>query len=369
MIRLLISVVFASAAMIALGHSADAASPNAAAVNRGVIELETGPAGDASVRMAAEIARIIDDGSTRRVVPIIGRGPLQNLLDLKYLRGIDMAIIQADALDYARQQRLVSGLDSLTYVAKLHNEEFHLLARPEIKSASDLTGKIVNTDLADSSTAFTAARLFELLQINPKIATDSQQVALEKLRKGEIAAIAFVTAKPSAIFQSLKASDHLHFVSLPLNQAVIGTYAPAAISATDYPNLVPADQPVETVAVGNVLMAADLRMVPERDRNLKTFVDTFYTGFQTLLGPGYDPRWRDINIAADLPGWGRNPAAVAWLRNNPQIAAQPDSNALKELFSRFIDEHRQSSGGGVMSATEKNALFQQFEAWQRGQAH
>jgi TRAP-type uncharacterized transport system substrate-binding protein len=353
---------------LANGHNAYGAAPNAAAVNRGVIELETGVADDISVRLAGEIARIVDDGATRRVVPVVGRGPLQNLSDLKYLRGIDMAIIQADALEYARQQRLFSGTESLTYVAKLHNAEFHLLVTSDISTPADLAGKAVNTDLTDSNTAFTASRLFELLQINVKTVNDSQAVALEKLREGEISAIAFVTAKPATLFQAVKPSDRLHFLSIPLTPAVTSAYAPTVVTATDYPNLVPADKPIDTIAVGNVLMAADLHLLPERDRNLRTFIDTLYSGYQGLFGTGYDPRWRDINIAADVPGWTRNPAAVAWLRNNPQIAALPDAETLKGLFARFVDERRQASGSAPMSLTEKNALFQQFEAWQRGQA-
>lgn len=115
-------------------------------------------------------------------------------------------------------------------------------------------------------------------------------------------------------------------------------------------------------------MAADLRMIPERQRNLSNFVDTFYTGFRGLLGSGYDPKWQEVNIAADVPGWTRNPAVATWLRNNPQVAATPNAEALKTLFSQFIDERRQASGGGPMLPADKNALFQQFEAWQRSQS-
>src|SRR5262245_1533894 len=134
---LLVSAGIMLACTVAGHQQAYAASANAVVVNRGVIELETGSADDISVRLAGEIARIVDDGATRRVVPVVGRGPLQNLNDLKYLRGIDLAIIQSDALDYARQQRLLLGADSLTYVAKLHNVEFHLLVTSNIVTPAD----------------------------------------------------------------------------------------------------------------------------------------------------------------------------------------------------------------------------------------
>jgi uncharacterized protein len=358
----------AVAGVVTGGRLAHAATENATTVNRGVVELETGPADDVSVRMAAEIASIIDDGATRRVVPVVGKGPLQNLIDLKYLHGIDLAIVQADALDYAKTENFLPGVTSLTYVTRLYNEEFHLLARPGIKSIHDLAGQTVNVDVKESGTAVTASRLFGLLGIQPKFATDRQSVALQKLRRGEIAALAYVAAEPAPLFQALNQGTGLHLLSIPLIQAVTAAYAPTRITAADYPSLVSPDHPIDTIAVGNVLMAADLRGLPQRARSLTNFIDTFFTGFQGLLVPGYDPKWREVNIAADLPGWTRTPAAAEWLRDNPQVAAVPNLAALKTLFSRFIDERRQAGGGGPMSPAEKNALFQQFETWQRGQA-
>jgi hypothetical protein len=38
------------------------------------------------------------------------------------------------------------------------------------------------------------------------------------------------------------------------------------------------------------------------------------------------------------------------------------------MFSRFVDERRQAIGGGAMSQQDKDALFQQFQSWQKGQA-
>jgi len=79
---------------------------------------------------------------------------LQNLTDLKYLRGIDMAIVQSDVLDYAKEQRLLPGLEwSLTYITRLYNEEFHLLAGPAVKNITELANKKVNVDLRGSGTS------------------------------------------------------------------------------------------------------------------------------------------------------------------------------------------------------------------------
>ena len=274
-----------------------------------------------------------------------------------------------DALDHAREQRYLPGLEtSLTYIAKLYNEEFHLLARADIVKTGDLVGQIVNVDADGSSTALTATRLFNLLNLKVNIATDDQQVAIQKLRRGEIAAIAIVTAAPATFLQGIKAGDGLHLLDVPLTQAVVSAYTPAQLTASNYPGLVGTDRPADTIAVGRVLMAADLRNIPDRYRNIANFVDALFTRFEGLLGPGHHPKWQEVNIAAELPGWARHPAAQQWLQRNAQVASSAGPDALQVLFSRFIDERRQVSGNAPMSTAEKDALFQQFRAWQRGQA-
>src|SRR5881392_4241563 len=125
MSRLKFSFVVSFMVLIA-GHQPSPAAPldqGVAGINRGVVELETSGAAGISVRIAEDLANLVDDGTTRRVVPVVGKGSLQNLLDLKYLRGIDLAILQTDVIDYAREQQLVPGLDAaFTYITRLHNE-------------------------------------------------------------------------------------------------------------------------------------------------------------------------------------------------------------------------------------------------------
>jgi TRAP-type uncharacterized transport system substrate-binding protein len=337
-------------------------------VNRGVVQLETARAAGISVRIAEDLANVIDDGATRRVLPVVGKGALQNLTDLRLLRGIDMAILQIDVLDYARQQNLLPGIEYwTTYITKLYNEEFHLLARRDIKSISDLANQKVNADLRGAGTAITAARLFDLLKIPVTTTNDDQEVALDKLRRGEIAALAFVAGKPAPIFREVNGNDGLHFQAIPLNPTVTATYVPTRLTAADYPSLVPQDQTVDTVAVGTVLAAANLQLGSERYRNLVNFVEAFFTGFQSLLDPGHHPKWREVSITAELPGWRRFPPAEQWLQRNTQVAAVPNLQDLRAIFLRFIDERQQASGGPPLTPEQKDELFGQFELWQRRQ--
>ena len=362
----------AAAALLTLARPALAADPPAPQAqlpnNKGVVEIETGTTSGISVRIVEDIANIVDDGATRRVLPVVGKGTLQNIPDLKLLRGIDMAIMQQDVLDYARQQRLYPGLEgSISYIAKLYNEEFHLLARPEIKSMSDLAGQKVNVDARGGGTAITAGRLFDLLKVSVSVTNFDQQTALEKLKKGEIAAMAFVAGKPAPIFRALRQSDNLHLVSVPLDAKVTAVYVPTRLSNADYPDLVAQDKSVDTIAVGAALYVANLTPDSDRYRNVAAFVDAFFTQFQGLLEPGHHPKWSEVNLTAEIPGWRRFPPADQWLkRNAPAVASQSGAGGqrdLKAVFQKFLEERLQVSGAQGMTQEQKDQLFGQFQNW------
>ena len=359
----LFAVTAAAALVIAIIGLPSASAQQADAVNRGVVELETTGSTGISVKIAEDLARLIDDGATRRLVPVVGKNSLQNLIDLRYLRGVDLAIVESDVLEYARDQRMVPGIESsVSYITKLYNEEFHLLVGPKIKTIGDLTNKKVNVDLQGSVTSIVAAKFFNSLNLAAAATNDPQDVALEKLLKGQIDGLAFIAGKPAPLFATVRRDTGIHFLSIPYDKPV-GSYLPTRLTNAEYPSLILQDQPVETIAVGTLLLAADLRQVPERYRNVANFVEMFFSGFQTLLEPGDHPKWHEVNLATEFEGWRRYVPAQQWLQRNNQIVTAQSSNNLKSMFDRFIDERRQASGGAPMSQEEKNALFQQFESW------
>src|SRR5262245_56815286 len=83
-------VALAAGLVAPLGVAArsTATSPDATVVNRGVVQLETAGSAGISVRMAEDLTRLVNDGATRRLVPVVGTGALHNLIDLKHMRGI-----------------------------------------------------------------------------------------------------------------------------------------------------------------------------------------------------------------------------------------------------------------------------------------
>jgi len=57
-------------------------------LNAGTIGLAGGLLEGAPIRFATEIARVVNDGGAVHVLPIVTRGPTENVNDLLYLRGL-----------------------------------------------------------------------------------------------------------------------------------------------------------------------------------------------------------------------------------------------------------------------------------------
>ena len=334
--------------------------------NRGLVEMVINGDG-ASVEMAEDLANVLDDGATRRLLPVVGHGALQNLIDLRALRGVDVAIVQTDVLDHAKKTKTPPGIEyAVTYIAKLHNAELHLLAGTAINRIEDLQGKKV--EFAGGAT-ITGPAVFNLLNIKVEPVFDDQTMALQKLRAGQVAALGYVAAKPTPFFDTLPGGDGLHFVAIPLKPELASAYVPARLTADDYPRLVKNDAPVDTVAVGVAMIAANLTPNTERYRNVANFVDALFTQFPRLQEPPRHPKWTEVNLAAELPGWKRFGPADTWLKRNVVAAApQLDEKELHEIFARFLDERTRLTGGKAMSAQEKDKLFDQFRQWQTSQS-
>src|SRR4029453_14176188 len=93
------------------------------------------------------------------------------------------------------------------------------------------------------------------------------------------------------------------------------TYYPAALQASDYPGLVADGQSVETIAVGAVLVAYNWPEKTVRHKRLETFVQTFFDKIGEFKKAPRHPKWQEVNLAADVPGWQRFAPAPRILRD------------------------------------------------------
>ncbi len=147
---------------VALSHGALVARANA-----NTLTIISGNPNGAYLALAYDMSAVLDEGDDFRLLPVIGKGGAQNIRDILFLKGIDMGIVETDKLRFFKETNEV-GKDvaqKLRYIAKLCNEEFHIIAGPDIKTVEDLNGKIVNLSDAGSGTQLTAQLLFRDLGI------------------------------------------------------------------------------------------------------------------------------------------------------------------------------------------------------------
>lgn len=335
--------------------------------NAGTVGIISGGVEGTYVRIASDLSAVLDEGDALRVLAVLGKGSLRNIGDILHLKGIDIGIVQSDALAYAKRERLYPNLDNrLRYIAKLYNEEFHVLAGPEAARLEDLAGRKVNFDVAGSGTHMTASLIFETLGIPVEPTTFDQELALEKLRAGEIAALVYVAGKPASLFGDLAAEDGLHFLPVPATPELLETYLPSRLTGADYPGLVEPGQEVETIAVGAVMAVYNWPAGHERRRKVTRFIDAFFGRFDAFLQPPRHAKWKEVNLAAEVPGWQRYDPAEAWLRAHPlpQEVDEPatDAIALRQSFEAFAAER------GGLAPEETDALFEEFLRWHNAQA-
>jgi len=333
--------------------------------NHGLVEMLTG-ADDTSVQIAQDLANVINDSATRRIVQVVGRDSMQNLIDLRLLRGVDIAVIESDVLAAVKKQKVSAGPESsITYIAKLYNEELHVLAPVAVQNISDLEGKRVAFVTAGATTG---NAIFDLLKIKIQASTDDLVPALHMLKTGQVAALVYVAGRPISMLQALSKQEGVHLLSVPLKPEMVADYFPVRLSVEDYPNLIAADGVINTVAVGAVMVVAGLPAKTERYRNVANFVDAFFTRFPRLQEEGHHAKWQEVNLAAELPGWRRFPPAETWLQRNVVASSSPlKEQELREIFAKFIDERNLLSGGRSLSGPEKAQMFDQFLQWQKTQ--
>ena len=181
----------------ALARKADIAAKER--INAWTVGLAGGFIEGAPLRLAAEIARVVNEEDKLHVIPIVTQGATENVNSLLYLRGVDAAIINTDALDeYKAQVPFIER--RLVYILSLFPAELHIFVRPEIRSLEDLRGKKVNFNTQGTAAAYSGPLIFSRLGLNVEKMFIPHQVALEQMKRGEVSAVVFVTSKPVDAF-------------------------------------------------------------------------------------------------------------------------------------------------------------------------
>jgi TRAP-type uncharacterized transport system substrate-binding protein len=281
-------------------------------MNAWAVGLAGGQLEGAPIRFAAEIARVVDDGSNMLVLPIVTRGPVENMNALLNLRGVDLAIVNSDALDEYKAQ-IPDIQKRVVYVLNLFPSELHIFVRPEIQSLQDLAGKKVNFNTLGTAAAYTGPLIFSRLGVDVEKTFIPHQIALEQMRHGDIAAVVFITSKPVDAFVRGSWDPGFKFLPITYDAKFEDYYLPSALEPSDYPNLIKQGERIPTIAVPTVLLSYKWPANSIRYERVARFVDYLFSRVDKLQAPGFDPKWKSINLAATVPGIERSPSAQAWL--------------------------------------------------------
>lgn len=334
-----------------------------ARTNAWTVTIAGGQLEDTFMRFAAELARALDDGDELRVLPIVTYGAAENLNDLLYLKGIDIAITHTDVFhEFKRKKRAANLEQRVNYISQMYVGELHVFARHDIKTIYDLEGQTVGFDTKGAGPTVTGPILFERLGIKVKPVFINNSAALEKMKTGEIAAILHTVGKPNNLFTNVS-SDVGHFLPVEYSEKFSDYYVPSVLTHEDYPTLIKEGEKIETIGIPVVLAVYNWPEGHDRHRRVERFIQYYFERFDTLRKPPFHPKWKEINLAAKVPGWARYPVAERMLEQmQPQAvaAAAPgiDPAYARTQAARVVPNNR----------AEQERLFQEFLEWSRRRA-
>jgi TRAP-type uncharacterized transport system substrate-binding protein len=311
------------------------------------------------MRFVDEMASVLNDGDNLRILPIVSYGAASNLDDLLYLRGVDAAVTQSDVFEYFRTQRKTPNLDRrVQYIIRLPISELHILARNDVQSLEDLRGKKVNFGPAGTGASLTGTIVFQRLGINVNQVLIDQPTALQKLQSGEVDAIARVIPKPIDFFSKIPANSGLHLVNIPFTKAFEDFYTLGEFTKQDYPNLLEGQDHIDTIAVPAVLAVFNWPKNSDRYARVQRFIEYLFNRWDTLQHPPYHPKWRDVNLAATVPGWTRFSVAEELLQTMQGQQAQQQQQ--RAAFETFLS----NQPNVPTTDADREALFRKFLQWQ-----
>jgi TRAP-type uncharacterized transport system substrate-binding protein len=332
----------------------------AARINNWTVGVAGGLLEGTFSKYAADLGKALDDSDNLRVLPIVTYGAVGNVTDLIYLKGVDFAITYADVLDHFKNIEKIPGIERrVNYVIPMFQGEFHLYVRPEIKTIQDLAGKKVGFNTVGSAANYTGNIVFERLGVKVEQVFQNNALAIEAMRRGELAGIVHVVGKPNDLFSKLKPDPGFHFLSVEYGDKFADYYVPAELTSQDYPNLIAAGETVQTISVSALLAVYNWKSDTDRYRRCVRFIEYLFNRFDKLRENPYQPGWRQINLAGTIPGWTRFPAAQELIDKAASASARASVDA---GLAR-----QQAARAAPNNVAEQERLFREFLEWSKQQ--
>lgn len=311
--------------------------------NNWTVGLMGGLKDGAALRFSTDIMSAVDDGNNMRVLPIVGRGMKQNILDLLYLKGVDITVTPADAFAELKKEGGTRNIDKrVHYISQLYVAAVHLIVRPEIKTLKDLEGKKVSFQGKGTSTVATGNTVFGRLGVQVEVTHDDVGTSMEKMKLGELAGVFRSLSKGDPTVAAIDPKLGFHLLPIEYDKFT-DYYVPITFEHNNYPNLIPTQERVETIGSPALLAVYNWAPGTDRHRRVARFIEYYFNRFETLRKPPYQPEWKEINLGAKVPGWTRYFVAEEML-NKIKSSTTVSLGAEKESeFKEFLEWKKQKN--------------------------
>lgn len=320
-----------------------------AKINSWTVGLATGLPEGTYLRVGGEIARNLNDGDEMRVIPMITPGAVDNIRDLLYLKGVDIALTNADVLEHFKGVGKIANIEKrIHYITELYIGDIHILVRPEINSYKDLEGKKVSFHDAGSGAAVSAPVIFKQLGVKVEGIHINNAFAIEKMKTGEFAGLVNPGGKPQDFFNKFKNDYGFKFLPIPFEK-FDKYYVPSVFTDKDYPGYIKPGEKVETIGVPVVLAVYNWPKESDRFRRVERFINYFFDRFEGFQKPPYHPDWKSVNVSAKVPGWTRYWVAENKLKRMAAAASEPASQAQEEGRQAADRASREAKPGWLSS--------------------
>jgi hypothetical protein len=150
---------------------------------------------------------------------------------------------------------------------------------------------------------------------------------------------------------------------------------PANLTSEEYPELIESGTIVPTIASRALLVAHAWPENSVRYNRIARFVDAFFSKIDQFHDRARHPKWKEINLAADIPGWTRFKPAADWIaQHRPAAEARgqaDDANGLhadrRALFAEFLDDYT-ATRRNKLTLADQEELFVKFDEFVRKKA-
>lgn len=284
------------------------------------------------IQIGRDLAKFVAPSADIELDALPSAGSAENVQRMRDEPGVKFAIVQSDVyqafLDQAAGGNAAAGymIRPLRVVMPLYNEEIYFIARADspLNFVHEIKDAKINAGALRSGTAMTSTTLYRqmfgatLPDANASFLSNEE--ALAKLVTDKTVDVVVVVAgQPAKLLVDMK-PEARQLVKLlkfdpghPSSKAALGTYFPATVRASSYPNLLAEDVP--GLAVKAFLITYDYTL-PLTVSHLTKFARSLCQNFPRLQAEGH-PKWREVELA--LPelgrGWTYFPPMARELKN------------------------------------------------------